>query len=137
MTLVVDASVAVKWIVPEEQEAAAEALLLQSAHWIAPEFLLVEVGNVLRSKMSRQQLDISQAQAGLDFVATTVRRFVPDRTLTSRALEMAADLNHAIYDCLYIACAEREEARLITADRRLVAKVANSPYRSRVQVLAS
>lgn len=137
MNLVVDASVAVKWVVPEEQEAAAEALLFSGAQWIAPEFLMVEVGNVLRTKMRRRQLELSQARTGLDFIAATVGRFVSDGDLAGRAFEIAGDLNHSIYDCLYLACAEREKAQMITADRRLAGKLDGSPYKSHVQMLTS
>src|SRR5690606_15946010 len=114
VNLVVDASVAVKWVVPEEQEAAAEALLFSGAQWIAPEFLLVEVGNVLRTKMRNQQLELSQSRTGLDFIAATVVRFVSDGDLARRAFEIAVDMNHSIYDCLYLACAEREKVQMVT-----------------------
>jgi len=134
---VVDASVAIKWIVAEEQEAAAEALLLRGGHWLAPDFLVVEVGNVMRTKMAGGQLDLSQAQAGLHFVKATIDQFVPDAALVERALQIAADLNHAIYDCLYVACAERQQAQLVTADQRFVRKLDGSQYRSRVQHLNS
>jgi predicted nucleic acid-binding protein len=135
--LVVDASVAVKWIVAEEQEAAAEALLLRGGHWLAPDFLVVEVANVMRTKTASGQLDLHQAQAGLRFVKTTIDQFIPDGVLVERAPEIAADLNHAIYDCLHIACAERQQAQLMTADQRFIRKIAGSPYDSRVQLLDS
>lgn len=137
MNLVVDASVAVKWVVPEEQEAAAEALLFSGAQWIAPEFLLVEVGNVLRTKMRNQQLELSQSRTGLDFIAATVVRFVSDGDLARRAFEIAVDMNHSIYDCLYLACAEREKVQMVTADRRFAGKLNGSPYMRRVQMLTS
>lgn len=109
----------------------------EAGHWLAPDFLVVEVGNVMRTKMAGGQLDLSQARAGLHFVRATINRFIPDGALVERALEIAADLNHAIYDCLYTACAESQQAQLVTADRRFIRKLDGSPHRSRVQLLAS
>lgn len=56
--------------------------------------------------------------------------FVADRELTGRA-----EIRHPVYDCLYIACAERENAQMVTADRRLAESSAASPYYKHIQVL--
>ena len=137
MNLVIDASVAVKWIVAEEHEDAAEALLLPGIRRIAPDFLVVEVGNVMCSKIMNGRVDPSQAKLGIRFVRESIDQFVSDGALVDRALDIAADLNHAIYDCLYIACAEQMQGQLITADRRLMRKLEGSPYQGVAQALAS
>jgi len=46
---------------------------------------------------------------------------VPVEDLRNRALELAIELDHPIYDCFYLALAERERCPLVTADKRLVA----------------
>lgn len=137
MNLVIDASVAVKWIVAEEHEDAAETLLLPGIRRIAPDFLVVEVGNVMCSKIMNGRVDPSQAKLGIRFVRESIDQFVSDGALVDRALDIAADLNHAIYDCLYIACAEHMQGQLITADRRLMRKLEGSPYQGVAQALAS
>ena len=137
MNLVIDASVAVKWIVAEEHEDAAETLLLPGIRRIAPDFLVVEVGNVMCSKIMNGRVDPSQAKLGIRFVRESIDQFVSDGALVDRALDIAADLNHAIYDCLYIACAEQMQGQLITADRRLMRKLEGSPYQGVFQALAS
>jgi predicted nucleic acid-binding protein len=53
-------------------------------------------------------------------------------SLIERAIVMAIDLHHPVYDCLYLACAERAGARLATADRRLIAAVQGGPFASLV-----
>lgn len=128
MRWVVDASVAVKWIVAEEQDDAAEELLVPGIVRAAPELLLVEVANVLRNKLSRGGMSPTQAQVGLDFVRTAVPNLVPDRDLVGRALSLAAELDHPVYDLMYVACAERENMRVMTADGRFQKRVASSPY---------
>jgi predicted nucleic acid-binding protein len=53
-------------------------------------------------------------------------------SLIERAIAMAVALQHPIYDCLYLACAERAGAQLATADRRLVAAAQGSAFASLV-----
>jgi predicted nucleic acid-binding protein len=50
--------------------------------------------------------------------------------LASRAFEIAAELRHPVYDCFYLALAEREEASLVTADRRLIGRLAGSRWQT-------
>ena len=46
-------------------------------------------------------------------------RLIPDETIAAEAMKLAIDLKHPIYDCFYLALAEREHAALISADKRL------------------
>jgi predicted nucleic acid-binding protein len=132
---VVDASVAVKWIIAEERADAADALLSARETRSAPDLLLVEVANVLRTKLSKGQVSPLQARTGLRFVATAVSSLVPDRELVGRALDIAAELDHPVYDCMYIACAERENTKVVTADARFQRRTAQSRYASLVESL--
>lgn len=128
MTLVVDASVAIKWVLPEDEQDAAEAILLDEIDRIAPEFLLVEIANVLRTKVMRGQIEQGQARSGFAFVEASVRRFIPDRVLTSRAFEIAIECNHSVYDCMYLACAEQDGGRVVTADMRFINRLRDSAH---------
>ncbi|MFN3546236.1 MAG: type II toxin-antitoxin system VapC family toxin [Mesorhizobium sp.] len=135
MRWVVDASVAVKWIIAEERGDAADTLLAVDQTRFAPDLMLVELANVLRSKLSKGQVSLPQARAGLQFVASAMTSLVPDRELVGRALDIAAELEHPVYDCMYIACAEREGTKLVTADTRLGKRAAQSRYASLVESL--
>ena len=57
--------------------------------------------------------------------------------LAPRATAMALDLDHAIYDCFYLALAEREDAPLVTADRRFLGKLERSPWRDHAMALSA
>lgn len=118
MTVVVDASVAVKWVVLED---ARDEALEQAAgrELIGPEFVLTEVSSILWKKARTGQLSLEQAQLGLAFVRDAFARLLPTRMLTDRAFAMAISLDHPVYDCLYLAAAESEGTVLLTADRRL------------------
>ena len=56
---------------------------------------------------------------------------LPLAPLAARALAIAAELRHPAYDCFYLALAEVRDLKLITADRRLVARLAESPWQER------
>lgn len=124
MRLVVDASVAIKWIVEEEGRQAARQLLLGEHEFLAPEFLLIETANILRTKVTKGIVFETQALPGLEMVRAAIPHFVSDRDLAGRALEMALTLMHPVYDCMYLACAERNDAEFITADMKLSRKLA-------------
>jgi predicted nucleic acid-binding protein len=59
----------------------------------------------------------------LEAALLTFHELIPDAELYGRALEIAIELNHPIYDCFYLALAERERCAMVTADKRLLAAV--------------
>ena len=124
MSLVVDASVAFKWFLWEEPLAdQALALLQDGSVLIAPDFLIAEVCNAAwrSARLGR----ISQVQVGE--IAASLPRFfdalVSAAGLAPRAVAIAGQLDHPVYDCFYLALAEAEQAHLVTADMQLVGKV--------------
>ena len=135
MTLVVDASVALKLVLPEEDVEAAKRLLRVEPA-IAPQFLLLESANVLAQTVRRGFLTPDEATAGLKLLTDWGMRLVPDRLHVSAAHRLAVELQRSAYDCLYLAVALEEGATLITADARFFAAAADHPrYRTVVQRL--
>ena len=133
MSLVVDASVALKWFLSEEPHASqAVAVVQDGATLIAPDFLIAEVCNAAwrSARLGR----ISQAQ--VDAIAANLPRFfdslVSASSLARRAVAIAGQLDHPVYDCLYLALAEAEQAELVTADMRLLSKVQTTTWEQRV-----
>ena len=122
MTIVVDASVAVKWVLPED--AAERALLLrqQAEELIAPTLIAAEIGSAMRKHVVAKRLSVSQALEGARAAIALIDRIVPEPELVHRALELSIELQHPIYDCFYLVLAERENCILMTADQVLVAK---------------
>jgi predicted nucleic acid-binding protein len=120
LTLVVDASVVAKWVLREDGSDRANALR-DEAGLIAPSLLASEVGNALWKAVRRGDIARDDAVAALRSVLGPFDELVPGEALHTRALELAIDLRHPIYDCFYLALAEREAAALVTADTRLLA----------------
>jgi predicted nucleic acid-binding protein len=120
---VVDASVAVRWIVPELGATEALALLSRPIDWIAPRLMLTEIASALRRKVGAGELKEDLATQGLDFILGAMGRgalrLYRDETVIRSALTMALAHRHKVADCVYLALAEQAGAAIVTADRRL------------------
>lgn len=125
MKYVVDASVAVKWVVPEAD--AAQALALRDEYrnglheFVAPETFAVEVAHALTRAERRGIVQTPQAIQRFQNVmsnAPVLHSFLP---LLMRATELSSHQRIGVYDCLYLALAEREQCDVLTADKRLKA----------------
>lgn len=126
MKLTVDASMVIKWFVAELLSDDARLLLSRRIHLHAPEFLLVEFANTIWKKKRRGELPDARPYleelAGLPDIITLHR----DGVLVERAISIAMEMDHPIYDCLYLACAESAESDLITADKRFAEKAVDN-----------
>lgn len=124
--LVPDASVAVKWILDEAGSDEAVELLDRAPRLHAPTLLRVEVAAAIVRGFRMNTLSLNDAQTRLShaerILAEPRVRYVSDNVLLRRANEIALEIKHGVQDCLYIACAERESAELVTADQVLFAR---------------
>jgi len=135
MTLVLDASVALKWYVPEEHAEIAESILRSGEQLIAPQLVVAEVANASWKLVRRGELDPSQHHRIAAAIARPFDLLAPLTALLPRAAAIALELDHPIYDCFYLALSEARTAPLITDDRRLIAKLRTTTYE--VQALQS
>jgi predicted nucleic acid-binding protein len=136
MTLIVDASIAVKWLVEEPDRLAARSLLDGNEHLQAPDFVFVEAANVLWKKVLRRELAPKQAPDGIDSLPRLFESIIPSALVIGRALHIAIEIAHPVYDCLYLACAEHANADLVTADARFVARLRTSAPGARAYSLS-
>ena len=121
MTLVVDSSVASKWILPERDSDRAARLHDLADEFIAPTLIHAEIGNAIWKRVLWRELSPNDANEALARAIALFTSLVPMEDLTTRALSIACELDHPIYDCFYLALAEREQCPCVTADKRLVA----------------
>lgn len=128
MQYVIDASVTVKWFIPEPESDRAASLLAdyraRRAGLIAPDLLVAEVGNALwKRSVLRGEIAFSDAQAMYrDFIDLGIP-LRPSSALAERALAIAAEHRHSLYDALYVALALERKCELISADQTFVAKL--------------
>lgn len=121
-TLVVDASVAIKWVV--EEQGTAEALALRLHRLCAPDLLVAECANILWKKVRRRELDEAEALLAARLLERCDVELMPMRRMLGEATRLAVFLGHPAYDCLYLALAQSGGHAFVTADERLCAKVA-------------
>ncbi len=115
--LVVDCSVAVKWAIDEPLHEAARRVLGESRRLIAPELLLAEVANVAARKHARTEITRIQGADLVRLVAAAIGTWYHMRPIALRAFHLAHTLDHAAYDCCYLALAELTGGRMLTDDR--------------------
>jgi predicted nucleic acid-binding protein len=134
--MVVDASVAVKWVVPEL--GSDEAIALLGRELCAPSLWLAEAANALCKKCLRGEITEGEARIRAQDLADAPLEPIELPLLLPAAMRMAAELGHSIYDCFYLAAALLRDTVLVTADRRFAAKAAGHPYfAGRIEVLGS
>jgi predicted nucleic acid-binding protein len=119
MSLIVDASVAVKWVVEEPGSGSARDLVANGPPLLAPDLVLLEVGNALRKKLMRGLIGRAQANDGASGVERAFADLAATRPLSAVAVKLALELGYPVYDCVYLALAARESVPLVTADDRL------------------
>lgn len=126
MRLVVDASVAVKWFLPEIHSRAAERLLSEAFELMAPDLICSELGNVLWKRWRRREL----SEAAASEILSDFKRYPLDIFRSGLMLDdvwrLASTLNRSFYDCVYLALAETKKCPLVTADLKFFTALKNS-----------
>lgn len=122
---VVDASVVLKWVLPEPDSALA--LRLRTWRLVAPEFLLLECGNALWVRARRRLMPAEEVPVAMAELAAGPVKLESIRDVVCDALDLASRLDHPIYDCCYLALAHALGLPVVSADRRLRDVVGRSP----------
>ena len=122
-TFVVDASIAIKWVV--EEEGTPQALALRrNARLVAPDLLVAECANILWKKAQRGELASEEADLAARLLERADIELTPMRGLMRAATRIAIALSHPAYDCVYLALALVKGARFVAADDSLIRKLA-------------
>lgn len=133
----VDASVAVKWYVPEPDSQRALSILGSGRSLLAPDLLISEVGNILWKRVQRGELTLVEAQTIVTALTTACPlELFPASDLLGTALDIAATNRRTVYDSLYVALAHEQGCQFVTADERLANALAGTPYASSVLTLS-
>ncbi len=137
-----DASVAAKWYLPEELSEEAtlvlEAGVRGDLRLYAPGLLPAELGNVLWLRHRRGEVSTARVREIWAAFEAAPLSFAEPVTLAPAALEIAFRCGCTVYDALYVALAEArrgEDALVLTADRKLVARLDGTPFAVRVRRL--
>ena len=132
---VIDASVAIKWVIDEP--GTDQALLLRRHSLAAPDLLVPECANILWKKFRRRELSEDEANLAERLLQRSDIRLEPMRSLWEAMTSLALALDHPAYDCAYLALAQALSCPLVTADMRLYRKAASHRLAPEIQPLAS
>jgi predicted nucleic acid-binding protein len=136
--VVVDASIVVKWFLPEQSSEEARQLLDESLELVAPDLVYAEAGNAVLKRVRMRQLEAPIARRMVADIATIALQPVPSQVLLKDAMGVAISAGITVYDALYLALAVRLETQLVTADARLSATVSRSPLlRDHIRLLSA
>jgi predicted nucleic acid-binding protein len=118
--LVIDASVAVKWLVPEAGHEEAGRVLEGRDELIAPSIILLEVHSALLTRERLGSLPPMAAKRSRDLwtamAAGSTLRLVPFEELLPLSIECSLGARHPLADCIYLAAGLRFDAVVLTAD---------------------
>jgi len=121
---VVDASVVLKWFVPEIHSDAARRLLAATHQFLSPDLLFPEAGNAIWKKVRRGELTAEEGRRLAADISSVAVETVSTRGLMSEAHALAVTTGLTVYDAMYLALAVRLKTELIAADDRLDRSVA-------------
>jgi predicted nucleic acid-binding protein len=124
MRYVLDSSVAFKWAVPETDSAKAVQLRDDARNAVhellAPDVFPVEVAHALTRAERQLRVAAPAGWAAWLSIMNDAPQLKPSLALMPRAYAISSQMRIGVYDCLYVALAEREACEFITADDRLV-----------------
>lgn len=135
MTVVVDASVAVRWLLDVPGSERAYRLIRKEDRVVAPDLVMTEIANALWKAVRFAGLAPATAAEAIAQAGIGFHELIPSLALANRALAIALDLRHPVYDCFYLALAETRESHLVTADDRLLRRCAGTPFAKLVRSL--
>lgn len=127
MKYAIDASVALKWVLPEID--SDKAIRLRTAfqnvvhELISPDIFLIEVSNSLARAERNGVIPQGVADVHLTNIVSTCPHLYAYQPILRRALAIACSAKHGIYDCVYVSLAEQEKCELVTADDRLIKRL--------------
>jgi predicted nucleic acid-binding protein len=134
--VVIDANVAAALLLDLAYSASARDAVGGAERIIAPDIVVHEFANALWKLVAGGKITegfAHQALVGLDSLVSDV---VAGRAIAHDALRIAIEFTHPVYDCFYLALARERDATLMTADRRLAARVVGSEFAERLHLIA-
>ena len=127
MRYILDSSVAFKWVVPEQH--SDKALRLRASvqagvdELLSPDVFPGELGHAVTRAERQGRITIGEALRLWSEVMMTAQQLVASLPLTHRAIVISSQTRIGVFDCLYVALAERESCELVTADTRLISNL--------------
>lgn len=118
---VIDANVAIKWVLPEiDSDIALSILEDDRSVLLVPDFFFSEVTNILWKSIQREELSLEKAKMSLAMIKQVDFQVFNSYDLAMEALDLSVQVKQAVYDCIYLALAINNDCEMITADERFI-----------------
>jgi predicted nucleic acid-binding protein len=143
MNLIIDASVLVKFFVPEVLSSKAEQLLALataedgSVRLFAPDLIYAEAGNTLWKKHRLKELSRSEIDKITDLIISIPLKVELSKALFPLAIDIAIAYQVTVYDALYLSMAKVYETQMLTADKKLFDLTSKTNLKKSVMWLGS
>ncbi len=124
---IIDASVAAKWFLKEDYTAEAKKVLEVGENFSAPDFMQLEMDNLLCKRFRRGDLSKKDADDARVLLKEIPITYHPSLELRDRAYQLALITRQSVSDCLYLALAIRLKGKLVTADQRFYKNQSRGP----------
>lgn len=126
-SVVMDASVILKWVFVEPYHQEAEIFLeSEDLLCVAPDFALFECAGAIRRKIASGHISSVEGEEHFQTIRDLEDlELISTRSLTDRAFHLANLIGHDLYDCFYLAAAEQLGTVMVTADKKFLARVQN------------
>lgn len=119
--LVIDANVAIKWVLPEVYSDRALSLLdNEEDEFLVPDFFFSEIANILWKRTQRGELTLESAAEKLSEIRQVAFSVSHSFDLVPQALTTAVQIKQAVYDCIYLTLAVNHRCQMVTADERFI-----------------
>ncbi|HUF44015.1 MAG TPA: type II toxin-antitoxin system VapC family toxin [Aestuariivirgaceae bacterium] len=135
--IVIDANVAAALLLDLAYSTTARQAVSGAERIVAPDLVVHEFTNALWKLVTSGKMTESFAHQALSGLDTLVSDLVAGQTIAHEAFRIATELRHPAYDCFYLALALGRNAPLLTADRRFAARVANTEFADRLQLITA
>ncbi len=124
---VLDASVVIKWFIPEVYWEQASLLQHYSeSHLHTPDFAQLECTSILSKKVRRKELKLDEANHIQALLLHMPVQMYPWQDLLLEAGQVAHETYRSVYDCLYLVLAKQINGKMVTADKKLYLALENS-----------
>jgi len=141
VNFVIDASVLIKFYIPEILSEKAEILLANvergDIQLLAPDLIYPEAGNILWKKQRLKELTRPEVEEITDVILSLHLKMEASNSLLPLAVDIAIAYGITVYDASYLSLAKIYETTLITADRKLTDAIAKTNFKDSITWLGS
>lgn len=119
MLIVLDASAAVEIVLNKEKAGLLMSRLSEAETLMAPELYISEVTNVFWQYFTYKSLPVDICETALNRAIELIDNFTAVKELYREAFSLSCQMKNSVYDSLYLVLARRNNALLLTMDKKL------------------